>query len=123
MDKELLPSRRAEAKQRENQKATEERIAREEMIKRDFAVTFGSDEGQRVLAYIMERCNFGKVILSADSSKKIDPMATTFAAMELNLYLDLRAKIPADILALVEYGSVKPSGNRHELQKAKQKGQ
>ena len=109
-NRELPPSERAELAEANKKKAAEIAQARESMIREDFGRTFQTEHGKRVLAYIMQRSGFGRVILSADSTQKVDPMATTFAAMELNFYLDIRRHIPVDTLQQIEYGFIKPSG-------------
>ena len=109
-DLDKLPSRRAEIQGKTLKEKKEKSREAEEMMRHDFAMTFGTETGQRVLAWMMERSDFGKVILAADKNNCVDPMATTYNAMELNWYLAIRKHIPIDILTRVEYGLVKPSG-------------
>jgi hypothetical protein len=116
-----LPSERAENEDKVK-KHLEDRANRiNSMMREDFTKTFQTAHGKRVLAWIAQRAGFGKVILAADSTKKIDPMATTFAAMELNFYTKIREYLPVDVLSQVEYGLVKPAGTLEEKEVIKRK--
>lgn len=110
-DKSLPPSERAE--KQEKQQKEREALAAQKLgaMREDFTKTFQTAHGKRVLAWIFERAGFGKVILSANArTGEFDQMATMFAAMELNFYLEMRKHIDIATLQEVEYGRVKPTG-------------
>lgn len=109
-DKTILPSERADAQNEAIKKAEDLAERRLAMLREDFGKTFQTQHGMRVLAWIMERSGFGKIILSAENSGKLDPSATMYAAMELNFYLAIRKNVNVDILSRIEYGEIKPSG-------------
>lgn len=109
--RDLRPSERADldaVRAAEQQAIAAKRLS---ALRHDFTNTFKTDHGKRVLAWLMERSGFGKVILSADrKTGSVDPMLTTFAAMELNTYTTIRQYIDPTILQEIEYGSIRPSG-------------
>lgn len=107
----ILPSKKAAIAEQEKIARDKKAVQRKDLMREDFGKTFQTEHGKRVLAYIMQRSGFGRVILSADRQGTVDPMATTFAAMELNFYLDIRQHISTDVLHQVEYGLIKPSGS------------
>lgn len=107
----LTPSERAQ-KQAETE-SERQRISaqREAALREDFTRTFQTESGKRVLAWFKERTGFGLPSLAADKEGNIDPLKTTFNAMELNLYIAVRRYIPTNILMEVEYGHIRPSGS------------
>lgn len=113
-ERELLPSQRPEYDRQVEAKRTQDNERRLESLKQDFGRVFATEEGKRVLSWLCNRCGFGRVILSATPDGKIDQTATTFAAMELNLYLEIRRHVPIEILKPVEFGEIKPSGTLEE---------
>lgn len=122
-NKSLPPSERAEKQSELDKKAKILTEQQQSLLREDFGRTFQTEHGMRVLAWIMERSGFGKVILSASSEHGIDEKLSTYAAMELNFYLAIRRNIQTDILARVEYGEIKPAGfvDLSEKTKAKSK--
>lgn len=119
--RDLLPSEKAEAKASAEallRGMTEQKLS---LLREDFGKTFQTEHGKRVLAWIMERAGFGKVILSADKGGAVDPLATTFAAMELNFYLEMRKYIAVDVLQQIEYGFIKPAGTAFHKEEVKRK--
>ena len=109
-NRQLPPSTRG-AKQAEDLKQAKDfDQKKQDLMREDFAKTYNTPHGMRVLAWIMERSGFGKVILSAESGGKLDPYATMYSAMELNHYLAIRRHVPTDVLARIEYGDIKPTG-------------
>ena len=108
--RELLPSAKAEAKAKAELEARERAEARAASLRHDFTMTFQTEAGKRVLAWLRQRCGHNKIILSATKEGTIDPMMTTFAAMELNLYLEIRKHLPPQLLMEIEYEYIDPSG-------------
>ena len=113
--KDLPPSEKALKLAEEKKEKTLHKQKSLELLREDFGKTFNTDHGMRVLAWLKDRSDFGKVILSATPEKGIDPMLTTYKAMELNQYLAIREYIPIEVLQKVEYGLVKPSGNIEKI--------
>ncbi len=109
-DNPILPSEKAEKQAEDKKKAEAFADMKMSLMREDFGKTFQTEHGMRVLAWIMERSGFGKVILSADNDGKVDPNKTLYSAMELNFYLAIRRHVSTNVLAKVEYGEVKPSG-------------
>lgn len=109
-ERNVLPSERARIQAESKKKAEEDSQKSIEMLRHDFAMTFGTEHGMRVLAWMKNRSDFGKFILAADKEGRIDATTTTYNAMELNHYLAIRQHVPISILQKVEYDFVKPSG-------------
>lgn len=111
--KSLLPSQREDAQNAAQQEIMNRAEARSAMMREDFTRTFQTESGKRVMAWLMDRCGFGKIILSADrQSGQLDPMMTTFAAMELNLYLEIRKHLPLKLTQEIEDGTrISPTGH------------
>jgi hypothetical protein len=110
----MLPSEREAADQKAKQLADARAMDRLAMMREDFSRTFSTEHGRRVLAWIRQRSQHNQVILSATAQKGIDPMLTTFAAMELNFYLEIRKHVPKTILKEIEYDDIDPSGTVRE---------
>ena len=108
--RELLPSERADAKADAEAKAQKIVNSRMAMLREDFGRTFQTEHGKRVLAYIADRCGWGKPPLAANAQGLIDEKITTHNAMELSFYMHIRKFISIDVLHQIEYGLVKPSG-------------
>lgn len=113
--RDMLPSERADAEAQAEKEIRERAEARASSLRHDFTRTFQTETGKRVLAWLHERCGHNKIILSANTKDgTIDPMMTTFAAMELNLYLEIRKHLPPQLLMEIEYGHTDPSGTIRE---------
>jgi hypothetical protein len=109
--RDLPPSERADKKAEIESKLKGVVEQRQAMLREDFGRTFQTEHGKRVLAYIADRCGWGKPPLAANSQGIIDEKITTHNAMELSLYMHIRKFIHIDVLQQVEYGDkVKPSG-------------
>jgi len=114
--RELSPSERSDKQREAEAEARARAEARASDMRHDFTRTFATKPGRRVLAWLKERCGFGQIILSADrQSGKIDPMLTTFAAMELNLYLEIRRHLPTELVQEIEDDRrTAPTGTIHD---------
>ena len=117
----LPPSERAEKRRLNERLAKEQAEARESMLRHDFGLTFQTDHGKRVLAWLAERCGWALPPLAANKNGEIDEKITTHNAMELSLYLAVRRFIPISVLQQVEYGQIKPSGTIEEPEVIKRK--
>ena len=112
--REILPSAKADLEAKALAEAKARAADAAEDMRRDFTRTFKTESGKRTLAAIMQRSGFGKIILSADKTQgAIDPMATTYAAMELNFYLWIRNLLPVELIQEIEdERRIEPSGQR-----------
>lgn len=109
-NKNLSPSERAEAKAKADAEIKAHNEAVLEDLRHDFGIVAQTPEGKRVLAWLCQYCNFGKVILTAKKDGELDPIKTMYAAMELNIWLTVRQYIQTKILQEIEYGYIDPSG-------------
>lgn len=109
-DRILTPSERSEKQSQTEAERVRIIQARESALREDFTRTFQTESGKRVLAWFKERSGFAIPSLAADKEGNIDPLKTTFNAMELNMYLAIRRYIPTNILMEVEYGTIRASG-------------
>lgn len=110
--RDLLPSARADADKLAKAQAMKRADERNLALRQDFTRTFRTESGKRVMAWMKERCGFGKIILSANpKTEEFDPMRTTFAAMELNLYIAIRNFLPTELIQEIEDDRrIQPSG-------------
>lgn len=111
--RELLPSARSEADAAAIAEARKKADERSKGMREDFTRTFQTESGKRVLAWLKNRCGFRKIILSADrQSGQIDPLLTTFAAMEYNLYIEITNNLPINLIQEIEdERRINPSGS------------
>jgi len=107
------PSERAEIIAAAEAKARKLAQARSSEMREDFTRTFQTEHGKRTLAALYQRSGFGQVILAADGKTgQIDPMLTTFAAMELNNYIFIRNLLPIELVQEIEdVRRIQPSGS------------
>lgn len=110
--RETAPSSRADIEAQAKAEALAKAEARASNMREDFTRTFQTAHGKRVMAWLAARCGHNKIILSADrQTGRIDPEMTVFAAMELNLYLEIRKHLPTELLQEIEdVRRIEPSG-------------
>ena len=110
--RDLAPSERGLADQQAEAQMRERAENRAASMRQDFTKTFQTAHGRRVAAWLRKRCGHNQIILSADrQSGKLDPHMTLFAAMELNLYLEIRKHLPTELLQEIEDDRrIEPSG-------------
>lgn len=96
-----LPSEKAERKAKEKSKKESEKEAEESRLRGAMARTFSTDDGIIVLRWLRDQCGHNKPVLGALGGK-IDPDATVYQAMRLNLYLTLRGYLDKRILMEIE---------------------
>ena len=106
-----LPSERAEQQKKDKAAAEELQDLQLSMLREDFTRTFQTDHGKRVLAWIAQRCGHNVPPLAANQKGEIDEKITTHNAMELSFYLAIRKYISVDLLKMIEFGEVNPSGH------------
>lgn len=117
----MLPSERTAKKQELEAQAREQAEQVASSLREDFTLTFQTDHGKRVLAWLAQRCGWGLPPLAGTPTGGIDEKITTHNAMELSLYIAMRQHIQIEVLQQVEYGFIKPSGTveGHEAIKRK----
>lgn len=69
-----------------------------EGLKEDLNITFGSDEGKRVLAYLCYMCGFQESSLVQSPTGEINLIATAHNESRRSVYLSLRKMIRDDIV-------------------------
>ena len=100
----MLPSERAAKKTEDDLIRDAQRQEQDNRLTNAMRQTFNTPEGKIVLKWLADQCQFGKPILGANMSQgTIDPTATLYQAMRLNLYLSIRQRLTFDILKEVEY--------------------
>lgn len=119
--RQLPPSEHADAKASALATQKEIEANRTAAMREDFGLTFQTEHGKRVLAYIFERSGYGKSKVALGANRTVDKDMTTFLAQEEAFYIDIRKYISIEVLAQVEYGKVKPSGTIPDASKPKKK--
>ena len=111
-NRDILPSKKAELEAQAMAAAKRKADIVASSMRQDFTRTFKTESGKRTLAAIFKRSGFGKILLSADQRQgAIDPMATTYAAMEYNFYLWIRNLLPIELIQEIEdERRIDPSG-------------
>ena len=100
-----LHTQRSEATDKHKQQKLAE--ARAKQLRVDFAITFGTEEGRRVLRWLAEQSGFGKSPVGGNPQLGMDIKEGTFYnSCRLSLYTELRAYVPEETLKLVEYLSM-----------------
>lgn len=101
----ILPSAKPAKREAEKAEIEARKRAEDERMKIACAAVFqrsGAD-GLIVLQWLRRQCGHNEAILALDpASMEVNPLATTYQAMRLNLYLQLRKFIPTEILKEVE---------------------
>lgn len=73
-------------------------------LKEDFATVSKTEEGRRVLRYIMNECGYQSIsIVGNPGTGDIHDRGTLYNEARRNLYLDLRKYIPVAHLKLIEF--------------------
>ncbi len=91
----------------EREKAFKAQQAKTKRLKDDLAQTFSTAAGQRSLMAIMELCGYQRSVTGGNASLGMDIMqGTLYNAARLNIYLELRALLPKELLKKVEFGEV-----------------
>lgn len=103
MEKEIsLHRERLDNPDKERQK--KELVARHRALQEDFALTFGTPHGRRVLSHIAKICGFGQTCVGANMQLGMNIKDGTFYnSARQSIYLELRPLIPVKILKPVEY--------------------
>jgi hypothetical protein len=99
-----LPSEKAAAKAA-NKAAIETKLQENrERLQGAMRRVFSSSDGQIVLKWLHDESGYGRPVLGANpSTGEIDPMRTTYSAMQQGLYLRIRKFLTLNILKGIEY--------------------
>lgn len=106
-DKPHIPThtQRSVAVDRDKQAKEFQRKAKQ--LRFDFAITFGTPEGRRVLQWIIEQAGYQKSNIGGNPTLGMDILqGTMYNACRQSLYLEMRQLIPAETLKLVEYENI-----------------
>lgn len=77
-------------------------------LRMDFALTFGTPEGKRVLKWIKEQAGWGKSVVGGNPGLGMDVLhGTLYNSVRLGMYTELRSMVPHGILNEVEYENIK----------------
>lgn len=85
-------------------KQAKEASRRIRALRMDFALTFGSSEGKRVLKWIFEQSGFGQSDIGGNPSLGMDVLqGTLYNGARKSLYIEMRKLIPHETLKQVEF--------------------
>lgn len=88
-------------------KQTKEFERRAKQLRFDFAITFGTPEGRRVLKWIIEQSGYQKSNIGGNPALGMDVLqGTLYNASRQAMYLEMRQLIPHEILKQCEYENV-----------------
>ncbi len=91
----------------DREKQTKEFERRAKQLRFDFAITFSTAEGRRVLKWIIEQSGYGKSNIGGNPGLGMDVLqGTLYNASRESLYLEMRQLIPAEILKQCEYENI-----------------
>lgn len=91
----------------DREKQTKELERRAKQLRFDFAITFSTAEGRRVLQWLINESGFHKSNIGGNPSLGMDVLqGTLYNASRQALYLEMRQLIPAETLKLVEYENI-----------------
>jgi hypothetical protein len=83
------------------------RQQQEKQLRMDFALTFNTAEGKRVLKWIMFQSGYGKSPVGGNPALGLDVMqGTLYNAARLGLYTELRQFVPHTVLKQVEFENI-----------------
>lgn len=98
-------TQRSPSVDREKQSRESERRAKQ--LRMDFAITFGSAEGRRVLKWLIEQSGYQKSNIGGNPTLGMDILqGTMYNASRQAIYLEMRQLIPAETLKMVEYENI-----------------
>ena len=96
---------RSSAIDRDKQTKASENSAKQ--LRFDFAITFGTPEGRRVLRWLMEQSGYQKSNIGGNPQLGMDVLqGTLYNSARQAIYLEMRQLIPAETLKQVEYENV-----------------
>lgn len=88
----------------QQQKAAQRKIR---SLRMDFALTFGTPEGKKVLKWIFEQSGFGQSDVGGNPTLGMDVLqGTLYNGARKSLYIEMRKLIPHETLKQVEFENV-----------------
>lgn len=76
-------------------------------LRMDMAITFSTEEGKRVLRWILDECGYHKSCVGGNPALGMDVKdGTLYNAARETIYIELRQLIPHSILKEVEYENI-----------------
>lgn len=102
-----VPTHTQRSPSADREKQTKELERRAKQLRFDFAITFGSPEGRRVLQWLLTESGFHKNNIGGNPQLGMDVLqGTLYNAARQSLYLEMRQLIPAETLKQVEYENI-----------------
>lgn len=88
----------------DHDKQTKEFEQRAKQLRMDFAITFGTPEGRRVLQWILKEAGYQRSQVGGNPQLGMDVLqGTLYNSARLSIYLEMRQLIPPETLKGVEY--------------------
>lgn len=106
-DKPHIPTHTQRSPSVDREKQTRELERRAKQLRFDFAITFGSPEGRRVLQWLIRESGYQKSQIGGNPQLGMDVLqGTLYNSARVSLYLEMRQLIPAETLKGVEYENI-----------------
>lgn len=84
-----------------------EQADRDKRLRMDFALTFGTPEGKRVLKWVMNQCGWGKSVIGGNPALGLDvDRGTLYNSSRLGVYSEIRLLVPHEILKQTEFDNI-----------------
>lgn len=88
----------------DKEKASKQRDAQFKQVEEEFAIAFGTPEGQRALKHIASLCGYNKSVVGGNPALGMDiTQGTFYNATRLGVYLEIRSLLPTRILKQIEH--------------------
>ncbi len=96
-------------KRLERQKEKQKEVNKErQLMREDFAQTFGTEHGKRVLEYIYKECGFSLSVAAFNQAQQeISPLATLYNEGRRSIYLNIREHLNKDLAGEIETKELK----------------
>lgn len=102
-----VPSHTQRSPSVDRDKQTKELERRAKQLRFDFAITFGTPEGKRVLQWLIRESGFHKSSIGGNPTIGMDvQIGTIYNEARKSLYLEMRQLIPAETLKQCEYENI-----------------
>ncbi len=102
-----IPTHTQRSQSVDRDKQSKEYERRSKQLRFDFAITFSTPEGRRVLQWIINESGFHKSNIGGNPQLGMDILqGTMYNACRQSLYLEMRQLIPAETLKQVEYENI-----------------
>lgn len=102
-----IPTHEQRSSSVDKEKRDKEFERRTKQLRFDFAITFGTPEGRRVLQWLIDQSGFHKSNVGGNPSLGMDVLqGTLYNNARQSLYLEMRQLIPHETLKQVEYENI-----------------